>query len=260
MPSRAPTDAPSMKPSRQPSRLPSRVPSVIPTARPSAQPSDRPSAYPSDLPSSRPTINASVSPSKVESSIPSVSLEPTKLPTSSPSILPTNCPSTPTPNKCSIHVCVSSNNTNVALSGCGLSLYVSDRGNVQGPIDGSTDTSFGAGTTSPPYGSTYESTEDHVAHWWEVFLKGRYTIAQIKIFACVGPLCNPEGEKLDQIRVDIFDGTLVVSSFFFYSDQGPVLDLILPVEVVGQTVRVTKTQIGKVLSLSEVQIMGRAVV
>ena len=148
------------------------------------------------------------------------------------------------------------NNTNIALSGIGLSLYVSDRGSVQGPIDGNADTSF---VTTNPYG-TYESTADHVAHWWEVFLKGRFTIAQIKIFACDGPLCHPEGKKLDEIRVDIFDGVLIVSSFFFYHDQGPVLDLVLPVEVEGHTVKVTKTRIGKVLSLSEVKVVGRAVI
>ena len=238
--SRFDLSAQSQQPSSKPSLAPSRQPSMIPSTGPSPPPSSGPSGGPSTVPSASPNISPTESPSNRLSV--------------SPSAQPSNCPSLP-PYPDEDCQCVdNTNNSNLALFGCGHSLYTSERGYLHGPLDGVNGTSF---SELPTLGSTYESTDDNVVHWWEVDLRGVFTIAQIKIFACDGPLCDPDGAKLDQIRVDIYRGLVRVSSSYFHHDHAPVLSIILPVEVQGQTVRVTKMQTGKVLSLSEVQVIGR---
>jgi hypothetical protein len=172
--------------------------------------------------------------------------------TAQPSSGPTACLSPSL--ECLANTCVAEENTNLAIFGCGHSVYVSERGYINGPIDGNTTTHISDGLLR---GSTYESTDEHVPHWWEVNLHGTFTIAQVKIFGCEGESCHPEGKKLDQIRVDIFNGLTIVSTYAFFHDQAPVLDLIFPIEVQGQIIRVTKMQNGKILSLSEVQVIGR---
>ena len=124
---------------------------------------------------------------------------------------------------------------------------------MDGPVDGNTQTAF---STDIYHGSTYESSEDNVSHWWEVDLRGTFAIAQVKIFACAGEICHPQGKKLDRIKIDIFNGPVTVFSASYFLDQGPIFDLILSSEVPGQIVRITKTVPGEVLSLSEVQILG----
>lgn len=182
---------------------------------------------------------------------------PTRSPaTSGPTVsaAPTNCPTTP--DQCQAHVCVSRDNRNLALVGRPNSHSFTARSTDNGPIDGSTLTTF---ANSFPYGSTFESRATYVAHWWEVDLLATKIIAQVKIFACQGPLCHPEGTQLDQVRIDIYDGAIIVASFSFFYDQGPVLDIVLPFEVEGRTVRVTKMALGSVLSLNEVEVIGRDV-
>ena len=153
--------------------------------------------------------------------------------------------------KCAESRCVTSENTNLAPLGVGSSLHTSQRGNVNGPLDGSSETTFGSN------GSNYESSDAYVNHWWQVDLQDIFTIAQVKIFACEGPLCHPEGKQLGQTRVDIYNGPVIVSSYAFFDDRAPILDIVLPIEIQGQTIRVSKLATGKILSLSEVQVMGR---
>jgi hypothetical protein len=240
-----------MKPSTASSHLPSYEPSGTPTDFPTENPSQssQPTSGPSDKPSRSPSDAPSLS--KSPSLAPSVSGSPSSLPSATPTNQPSNCPSNV--EGCLAHVCVTNENTNIALAGLGNSNTCSERGNVQGPIDGNTLTQF-SGVI--PYGSTYESTADNESHWWEVDLQGVFDIAQVKIFACVGVSCHPEGEKLDQIRVDIYDGAVITFSSSFFLDQAPVFDLILPFEIQGQIVRITQMQSGNVLSLSEVQVFG----
>ena len=259
LPSRVPTQNPSDKPSSHPSMKPSTAPSHLPSYEPSGTPTDFPtenpsqSSQPTSGPSDKPSRSPSDAPSlsKSPSLAPSVSGSPSSLPSATPTNQPSNCPSNV--EGCLAHVCVTNENTNIALAGLGNSNTCSERGNVQGPIDGNTLTQF-SGVI--PYGSTYESTADNESHWWEVDLQGVFDIAQVKIFACVGVSCHPEGEKLDQIRVDIYDGAVITFSSSFFLDQAPVFDLILPFEIQGQIVRITQMQSGNVLSLSEVQVFG----
>ena len=86
-------------------------------------------------------------------------------------------------------------------------------------------------------------------------LCGTFAIAQVKIFACAGEICYPQGKKLDQIKIDILFNGPVTASYFL--DQGPIFDLILSSEVPGQIVRITKMVPDELLSLSEVQIFGQ---
>ena len=259
LPSRVPTQNPSDKPSSHPSMKPSTASSHLPSYEPSGTPTDFPtenpsqSSQPTSGPSDKPSRSPSDAPSlsKSPSLAPSVSGSPSSLPSATPTNQPSNCPSNV--EGCLAHVCVTNENTNIALAGLGNSNTCSERGNVQGPIDGNTLTQF-SGVI--PYGSTYESTADNESHWWEVDLQGVFDIAQVKIFACVGVSCHPEGEKLDQIRVDIYDGAVITFSSSFFLDQAPVFDLILPFEIQGQIVRITQMQSGNVLSLSEVQVFG----
>ena len=259
LPSRVPTQNPSDKPSSHPSMKPSTASSHLPSYEPSGTPTDFPtenpsqSSQPTSGPSDKPSRSPSDAPSlsKSPSLAPSVSGSPSSLPSATPTNQPSNCPSNV--EGCLAHVCVTNENTNIALAGLGNSNTCSERGNVQGPIDGNTLTQF-SGVI--PYGSTYESTADNEYHWWEVDLQGVFDIAQVKIFACVGVSCHPEGKKLDQIQVDIYDGLVITFSSSFFLDQAPVFDLILPFEIQGQIVRITQMQTGNVLSLSEVQVFG----
>lgn len=155
---------------------------------------------------------------------------------------------------CLAGTCVAENNINLAISGSGSSIYESDRSYINGPIDGNSTTRFNEGSLQ---GSNYESTNENVSHWWEVDLHSSFIISQIKIIPCEGDLCALDGKRLDQIRVDIINDSTIVSSFFFFRDQAPMLDLILPIEVQAQIVRITKVQTGQMLSLSEVQVIGR---
>jgi len=205
-------------------------------------------------PSSNPSIGPSLQPSSIPSISPTVSSPPSVAPTLTSTTQPSNCPSLPPYPDEDCQCIYHTNNSNLALFGCGHSRYTSERGYIHGPLDGVNGTSFSEFFT---LGSTYESTDDSVVHWWEVDLRGVFTIAQVNIFACDGPLCDPDGAKLDKIQVDIYHGLVLVSSSYFHHDYAPVLSIILPVEVQGQTVRVTKMQTGKVLSLSEVQVIGR---
>lgn len=258
-PSSRPSSSPTERATEESTLSPSKVVSDSPSHPPSSGPSSSsiPSKAPSAGPTSEPTSGPSETPSKAPSSDPSVSPSYTSSPTNNPSALPTlqpsNCPS-PLANTCLENICVSPQNSNIALFGCGHSRHTSIRSYVNGPVDGNKNTTF-SGTI--PYGSTYESTEDPVLHWWEVDFRGVYSISQIKIFACEGPSCHPEGKKLDRIRLDIFDGPMVVYTLQLFHDHAPVLDVVLPFEVQGRIVRITKMQIGVVLSLSEVQVFGR---
>ena len=197
----------------------------------------------------RPVADMSIVPSNILTSY-----LPSWTPSKISSLNPTEEPCILSSRECLSSICSSVNNTNIAVFGCGHSLDVSSRGDVNGPIDMDTQTSFIRNLTR---GSTYESTDADVLHWWQINLGTQVTISQVKIFACSGSLCHPEGKKLDQIQVDIFDGPTVQSTFSFFYDNAPVLDLVLPTEVKGQSIRITKMQKGKVLSLSEVQVMGR---
>ena len=123
---------------------------------------------------------------------------------------------------------------------------------MNGPIDGDTGTSFG------PSGSTFESSiaDTDNAHWWQVELSSTYSIHQIKVWACSGPLCEVDGTRLDNVRVDIKNAALViVTSHFFLNDHGPVMDLILPFGIEGKYASVSKIAPGGVLCLSEVQVI-----
>ena len=258
-PTSVPTSPPSDDPSSKPSNGPSVAPSASPTGLPTSSPSQGPSLKPSGIPSMSPSLTLSVSPtlslapSSAPTQIPSISLSPTNNPSLIPTAQPSDCPSQPQPEECLGFVCVSMENTNIAIFGMGYSRSSSERGYVHGPIDGNTKTEFSDAVT---YGSTHESSGEGVPHWWEVNLRGVFNIAQVKIFACDNLACHPEGRKLDQVQVDIFDGPVVVFSSHFFSDHGPVFDLVLPFEVRGQIVRITKMSPGKVLSLSEVQVFG----
>lgn len=97
-----------------------------------------------------------------------------------------------------------------------------------------------------------------IVHWWQVELSATYSIHQIKVWACSGPFCEADGTRLNNVRVDIKDADLViVASYFFRNDHGPVMDLILPFEIEGKYVSVSKITPGGVLCLSEVQVIGR---
>ena len=80
---------------------------------------------------------------------------------------------------------------------------------MDGPVDGNTQTAF---STDIDHGSTYESSEDNVSHCWEMDLRGTFAIAQVKIFACAGEICHPQGKKLDRIKIDIFNGPVTMFS------------------------------------------------
>jgi len=166
--------------------------------------------------------------------------------------MPINCAPSSL-SDCAAHVCVSKDSTNFSLQSLISASSVSERGNLYGPVNADTGTSFGVS------GSTFESSDidtDNV-HWWEARFNKISSIRQIKIWACAGDLCKPEGKKLEKIRVDIKgNDSVIVASYFFYNDQGPVMDLILPFEIEGAAVRVSKIDGGKVLSISEVQVIG----
>ena len=206
-------------------------PTESPTTHPSYSPSSAPSSKPSFIASSNPTMSA----------MPSVS------PTSIPSVAPTNCPEVP---DCQAHVCVDPNMINLALGGTASASSNTNRSNVNGPINGITDTSI------TPTGSTFES-QDGDDQWWQVALPRAANISQIKIFACDGPECVDEGKKLNNIKVDIKLGNTIVSSHFFVYDYKPVMDIVLPFPIPGSSVRITKMQDDQVLSLSEVQVIGK---
>lgn len=159
-------------------------------------------------------------PTEAPSSHPTTSVAPSQGPTSLPTVMPTNCPSFP--SECAAHICVEKDNTNIALSG------------------------------------QVTTSVTETVHWWQVALSEKFYIHQIKIFACTGDLCEPEGKKLNQIRVDVMNELVTVATFYFYNDQGPIMDLILPFEIEGTLVKVSKMDVGKVLSLSEVQVIGHS--
>ena len=58
------------------------------------------------------------------------------------------------------------------------------------------------------------------------------------------------------MKIDIFNGPVLLFSASYFLDQGPIFHLILSSEVPGQIVRITKTVPDEVLSLFEVQIFG----
>ena len=108
-------------------------------------------------------------------------------------------------------------------------------------MDGNFNTYFNADN-----GSTYESNAVNVVQWWQVTFPTLSTITEIKLFACRGPSCHPEGLVLDNIRIDIKVGNVVISSFSFGDDFGNEMEVILPFPVTGSSVRITKMQAGQV--------------
>jgi len=285
---------PSMSPTKEgnPTKTPTKTLTSSPSSRPSSKPSSHPTSSPSDAPrncaddvnyvspinlnfgcglygmldgqcdcsvweslltpdqvqdlyrSCRLTCNVC----EAEIAIPSASPEASP---STVSMMPSNCPSISA--DCSARLCVGTDNTNLALSGQVSSRSESSRSNLNGTIDGNTGTSFG------PNGSAFETSllDVDIVHWWQVELSATYSIHQIKVWACSGALCEADGTQLNNVRVDIKDAALVtVASYFFLNDYGPVLDLILSLEIEGKYVIVSKITPGGVLCLSEVQVIG----
>lgn len=197
-----------------------------------------------------PTVSPSAKPTFIVSDPPSISAQPSFKPSEVPSIAPSNCKETP---DCAAYVCIQPEepNLNEVLGGEVTFATRTSRSNKLGPLDGNYNTYFNADD-----GSTYESNAVNVVQWWQVTFPTLSTITEIKLFACRGPTCHPEGLVLDNIRIDIKVGNVVISSFSFGDDFGNEMEVILPFPVTGSSVRITKMQAGQVLSLNEVEIIG----